>query len=76
MSNFLGELTPDDKDVIQAAVNEFLKFGYKLIDDNNTLLYIKVQQWLIKRSSKIIQFHLQLTNCVFYIIPLYYFEII
>jgi len=36
MSNFLGELTPDDKDVIQAAINEFLKFGYKLIDDNNT----------------------------------------
>lgn len=35
MSNFLGELTPDDKDVIKAAINEFLKFGYKLIDDNN-----------------------------------------
>ncbi|MDM5234483.1 hypothetical protein [Lysinibacillus pakistanensis] len=36
MSNFLGELTPDDKDVIQAAIDEFLKFGYKLIDENKT----------------------------------------
>ena len=36
MSNFLKELTLDDKDVIQSAINEFLKFGYKLIDDNNT----------------------------------------
>jgi len=36
MSSFLVKLTPDDKVVIQNAINEFLKFGYKLIDDNNT----------------------------------------
>ncbi|MGE7113774.1 hypothetical protein [Lysinibacillus sp. NPDC047702] len=42
MSNFLGELTSNDKDVIQVATNEFLKFGYKLIDDNNTASFYKL----------------------------------
>lgn len=50
MSNFLGELTPDDKDVIQAAINEFLKFGYKLIDDNNTASLYKSSAMIFKEK--------------------------